>query len=89
MLEIRNISKTFNAGTVNEKRALKNVSLTLENGDFVTVIGGKTGTTTAAGSCLVLLSKGSDGTPYISIILKASSGDQLYTDMNRLLNTIK
>ena len=55
----------------------------------VTVIGGKTGTTTAAGSCLVLLSKGSDGTPYISIILKASSGDQLYTDMNRLLNTIK
>ena len=40
MLEIRNISKTFNPGTVNEKRALKNVSLTLEDGDFVTVIGG-------------------------------------------------
>ena len=40
MLQIKNISKTFNAGTVNEKRALKNVSLTLENGDFVTVIGG-------------------------------------------------
>lgn len=40
MLEIKNISKTFNVGTVNEKRALKNVSLTLEDGDFVTVIGG-------------------------------------------------
>ena len=40
MLQIKNISKTFNAGTVNEKQALKNVSLTLENGDFVTVIGG-------------------------------------------------
>lgn len=40
MLEIKNISKTFNAGTVNEKQALKNVSLTLEDGDFVTVIGG-------------------------------------------------
>ena len=40
MLEIRNISKTFNPGTVNEKQALKNVSLTLEDGDFVTVIGG-------------------------------------------------
>ena len=40
MLEIRNISKTFNPGTVNEKRALKNVSLTLEDADFVTVIGG-------------------------------------------------
>ncbi|MBS6398086.1 MAG: ATP-binding cassette domain-containing protein [Clostridiales bacterium] len=40
MLEIKNISKTFNPGTVNEKRALRNVSLTLEDGDFVTVIGG-------------------------------------------------
>ena len=40
MLEIKNISKTFNPGTVNEKRALKNVNLTLEDGDFVTVIGG-------------------------------------------------
>ena len=40
MLEIKNIYKTFNAGTVNEKRALKGVNLTLEDGDFVTVIGG-------------------------------------------------
>lgn len=35
-----NIYKTFNAGTVNEKTALRNLSLTLEDGDFVTVIGG-------------------------------------------------
>lgn len=40
MLEIRNVYKTFNVGTVNEKTALKGVSLTLEDGDFVTVIGG-------------------------------------------------
>ena len=40
MLEIRNIHKTFNAGTVNEKQALRGVSLTLADGDFVTVIGG-------------------------------------------------
>ena len=40
MLEIRNISKTFNPGTVNEKCALNNFSLTLNDGDFVTVIGG-------------------------------------------------
>ena len=40
MLELRNIVKTFNAGTVNEKRALNGLSLTLEDGDFVTVIGG-------------------------------------------------
>ena len=40
MLEIKDIWKTFNAGTVNEKQALRGVSLTLNDGDFVTVIGG-------------------------------------------------
>ncbi len=40
MLEIRNVSKTFNAGTINEKKALRDLSLTLSDGDFVTVIGG-------------------------------------------------
>ncbi len=40
MLEIKNICKTFNKGTVNEKVAINNLSLTLEDGDFVTVIGG-------------------------------------------------
>ncbi len=40
MLEIKEIFKTFNAGTVNEKQALRGVSLTLNDGDFCTVIGG-------------------------------------------------
>ena len=40
MLEIKNVYKTFNAGTVNEKVALHDLNLTLEDGDFVTVIGG-------------------------------------------------
>ena len=40
MLEIQNVWKTFNAGTVNEKQALRGVSLTLNDGDFCTVIGG-------------------------------------------------
>lgn len=40
MLEIRNIYKTFNPGTINEKKALQGVNLVLEEGDFVTVIGG-------------------------------------------------
>ena len=40
MLELKNISKTFNAGTVNAKLALNDLSLTLNDGDFVTVIGG-------------------------------------------------
>ena len=40
MLEVRNLYKTFNAGTINEKKAINGLSLTLEDGDFVTVIGG-------------------------------------------------
>lgn len=40
MLELKELTKVFNKGTVNEKTALNKVSLSLENGDFVTVIGG-------------------------------------------------
>ena len=40
MLEVKNVYKTFNEGTVNEKKALQGINLTLEDGDFVTVIGG-------------------------------------------------
>ena len=40
MLQLKGIYKTFNAGTVNEKRAIDNLNLTLEDGDFVTIIGG-------------------------------------------------
>ena len=40
MLEVREIYKTFNAGTINEKRAMNGVTLTLNEGDFATVIGG-------------------------------------------------
>lgn len=40
MLELTNVCKTFNPGTVNEKKALCGVNLTLHDGDFVTVIGG-------------------------------------------------
>lgn len=40
MLKIENIRKVFNPGTINEKVALDGVNLTLEEGEFVTVIGG-------------------------------------------------
>ena len=40
MLELKNVHKTFNVGTVNEKVALNGLELKLEDGDFVTVIGG-------------------------------------------------
>lgn len=39
MLEIKNISKTFHLGTVNEKRAVSGLSVKIETGDFVTIIG--------------------------------------------------
>ena len=40
MLRIEHVSKTFNMGTINEKKALNDLSLHLEPGDFATVIGG-------------------------------------------------
>ena len=40
MLDVLQISKTFNPGTINEKKALNALSLNLKEGDFVTVIGG-------------------------------------------------
>ena len=39
MLDIQNLSKTFNPGTVNEKKALSSLSLHLDEGDFVTIVG--------------------------------------------------
>lgn len=39
MLRLENVSVTFNANTVNERKALKNINLKLDSGDFVTVIG--------------------------------------------------
>lgn len=40
MLDIKNVEKTFNPGTINEKKALDGINLHLDEGDFVTVIGG-------------------------------------------------
>ncbi|MBR1853961.1 MAG: D-alanyl-D-alanine carboxypeptidase [Lachnospiraceae bacterium] len=54
----------------------------------INVIGGKTGTTSAAGHCLILLSRDSSGSPYISVILRAESNDYLYQKMVELLNQI-
>lgn len=40
MLKLFNVSKTFNRGTITEKVALKNINLEIDDGDFITVIGG-------------------------------------------------
>lgn len=57
--------------------------------DNITVIGGKTGTTKAAGHCLLLLSRDSSGKPYISVILNADSTENLYTKMTELLSAVQ
>lgn len=57
--------------------------------DSVTVIGGKTGTTNAAGHCLILFSKDSSGKSYISVILRSEGRDSLYSEMTDLLSEIK
>lgn len=56
--------------------------------DNITVIGGKTGTTSAAGHCLLLLSRDTNGAQYISIILRSEGKDILYPEMIQLLESI-
>lgn len=57
--------------------------------DNITVIGGKTGTTNAAKSCLMVLSRDAGGSPYISVILKAETRDLVYEKMIDLLSEIQ
>lgn len=56
--------------------------------EHISVIGGKTGTTNAAGNCLVLLAKDTSGNPYIAVILRSSERGILYTEMTDLLDEI-
>lgn len=55
----------------------------------IQVIGGKTGTTNKAGSCLILASKDSKEQIYISLVLNSASGDQLFSQMTHLLELIQ
>ena len=54
----------------------------------VVVLGGKTGTTDAAGHCLAIMSQNAFGQPFISIIMGAQNSGDLYEDMNILLSQI-
>ena len=75
--------KTISLSTTNAY--LKNEAFAPDN---VTVIGGKTGTTAAAGSCLILYSKDQAGNPYISVILQSTDRTVLYQEMTGLLKEI-
>lgn len=54
----------------------------------VAVIGGKTGTTRAAGSCLILGCQDESGNDYISVVLKAENRDVLYDNMTKIMGKI-
>ena len=54
----------------------------------VTVIGGKTGSTSSAGNCLILLTRDINGAPYISCVMNCASADVMYENMTDLLKQI-
>lgn len=85
--------------TVTLSRNNKTVNIYLDSTDHyltgeepmpsgVIVLGGKTGTTSQAGNCLAILSQNKYGEPYISIVMRAITKDNLYYDMNQLLSQI-
>lgn len=70
---------------LNTNRYLKGLETAPEG---ITVIGGKTGTTSKAGSCLILHSKDSNNKSYVSLIMQASDGNSLFSQMTKLLKMI-
>lgn len=72
----------INASALNTNRYFQGYFTAPEN---VTIVGGKTGTTTEAGYCLMLLTRDKFSNPYISVILKSDSSENLYYDMSELL----
>ena len=54
----------------------------------VTILGGKTGTTNAAGHCLILHCKDVKGNDYVAVVMRCLSNDVLYAEMNELLKEI-
>lgn len=77
-----------NGGTVSQTWNNSNGYLTgaYKQPEGVTVVGGKTGTTQAAGYCLVLYSQNQSGQPVISVVLKGNSKGDLYKIMSQMLS---
>lgn len=93
IIQMTNYSTTYKDANGNDKPLSLHTLNQYLNGNYkqpenITVLGGKTGTTNAAGSCLILLTKDTAGNLYISVILRAASRDVLYIQMTDLLNEI-
>lgn len=84
------VQYTDEVGTLKEKtfETTNQYLKTREHPEGITILGGKTGTTNAAGSCLIILAKDSFESNYVSIILKADGSELLYTEMSSLFGLI-
>lgn len=93
IINMSSYSTTYYDKNGNPKELEVNTTNRYFRGDYaspetVTVLGGKTGTTDAAGHCLILLSRDVNSDLYISIILCSNARDNLYGKMTDLLNEI-
>lgn len=93
IIQLRDYETVYHDSSGNEKSmSFKTTNLFLR-GDYsaperVTVIGGKTGTTNAAGNCLILVVKDAGGNPYIGVILRASQRSLINEEMAEILREI-
>ena len=94
--EIINMN-SYSTSYLDSKGTSKEVNISTTNGFLngnkaqpsgVTVIGGKTGTTTAAGHCLILLARDTTANPYIVVVMRDTDSGTLYEDMTQLLKEI-
>ncbi len=94
--EIINMN-SYTTSYLDSKGTSKEVEISTTNGFLngnksqpsgVTVIGGKTGTTTAAGHCLILLARDTAANPYIAVVMRDTDSGTLYNDMSELLKEI-
>ena len=93
IIHMSSYQTTFYDASGNAKEFNKQTTNLFLRGNYqapanVTIIGGKTGTTNAAGNCLMLLSRDENGAPYISVILRAQGAEALYGQMQDLLDEI-
>lgn len=87
-LSVYNLTYTKTDGTlvhINLDSTDKYLTKEKEAPKGITVLGGKTGTTSMAGNCLALLSQNAYGEPHVSVVLRALDKASLYNQMNMLL----
>jgi len=93
IIHMSEYDSVYNDSQGNEKSMTFKTTNLFLRGDYsapsnVTVIGGKTGTTTEAGNCLILIVKDTQGNPYIAVIMRASSRALVNEEMAEILREI-